>query len=206
MNAAKKIQLEVGKTYARADGTTETITLDDNGHTYPFRSESGHWYMRDGRWQKDNIAPQYDLVAEVKDKEQKAQSLTLAAGKYYRTRDGRKAFVSAVSVADPESGLVRRYPAIGYIAGREETWQACGRNMTDRIYKYDLVAEWIEPKRIKGWVALGRDLGDFVRCTHIHPSKEAAIKNLRGHAYNDDAFACIEIDVLEGAGLEGEAA
>lgn len=135
------------------------------------------------------------------------QTLTLEVGKYFRMRNGKKAIVTCDSGPNPFGGESDKFPFNGYAEDFEAgiCWTSGGKT-SGWNSECDIIAAWVEPKRIKGWVAVGRDLTDFVRCTHIHPSKEAAIKNLRGHAYNDDAFACIEIDVLEGAGLEGEVA
>ncbi|MBB4345161.1 hypothetical protein [Rhizobium leguminosarum] len=137
------------------------------------------------------------------------QTLTLEVGKYYRTRDGKKAYAGYVMAESPFNGSKPLYPVSGWVDGEAmpQCWNLDGSlHEPENEHKFDLVAEWIEPRRIKGWVAVGAETGSHVRCTHIHPSKEAAIRYLRGPSYNDNTFAVIEIDVLEGTGLEGEVA
>ena len=64
---------------------------------------------------------------------------------------------------------------------------------------YDLIAEWVEPKRIKGWL-------------NVHAGN-AAVFAIGPYSTRDEAttdaetlrvprVACIEIDCLEGEGLK----
>jgi hypothetical protein len=71
--------------------------------------------------------------------------------------------------------------------------RACANDSQD-----DIVAEWQEPKRIKGWVNLVKMSGDNDYCTNgvWHTKKEAQKKGI------GPASACIEIDCLEGEGLK----
>lgn len=71
---------------------------------------------------------------------------------------------------------------------------------------FDLVAEWVEPKRIKGWINIypsdeeEQDNPVPVR-SGVHDTRDNADKL----ALRSRRIACIEIDVLQGHGL-GEAA
>jgi hypothetical protein len=63
----------------------------------------------------------------------------------------------------------------------------------------DIIAEWVESKRINGWINLypsDTEMG-VIANNVINPSKELADKFAM-----PDRVACIEIDVLEGEGLE----
>jgi hypothetical protein len=82
--------------------------------------------------------------------------MNIEAGKYYKTRDGRKAYVEHTSDPNPfqpkanEILLVR-----GYVDGLGSlSWRADGRFSTDSTRKesLDLVAEWLEPVKVSGWV------------------------------------------------------
>ncbi|MEH2700239.1 hypothetical protein GFL93_09315 [Rhizobium leguminosarum bv. viciae] len=143
------------------------------------------------------------------------QSLTLEAGKYYRTRDGRKAFVSATApegFSNPDTDG----QFAGFIDGMgARMWGNDGGYLDFDQSDYDLMAEWGEPKRIKGWVNVysGNDenygnphnIDSSQHCGHVYPKRahaDIAAVSLSGR----NRIACIEIDVLEGAGLEGEVA
>lgn len=123
-----------------------------------------------------------------------APKLQLEAGKFYRTRDDRKAFVAGFS---PFDGADTYRVAVGFIEGYafEECWAASGQWGMNRNDK-DLVAEWVEPKRIKGKMYIGENsigvFGSYISDGAKPPSFCKVV-------------ACIEIDVLEGQGLEGEA-
>ncbi|CUW85644.1 hypothetical protein N5C66_03725 [Rhizobium pusense] len=130
-----------------------------------------------------------------------AQALTLEAGKFYRTRDGRKAFVSGINPF-PDGSHIR---AIGVVVDEGvQGWDLNGAFTLELEHRLDLVAEWVEPKRIKGWVAIWAKGGDHslvACCSHIYKTLEAA------KADNFSNVACYaEIDVLEGHGLNGELA
>lgn len=116
-------------------------------------------------------------------------NLKLEAGKYYRTSRGAKVFI------------------IGKVDGRDN-WigQAINGGFNEDcvlIYRADrtcsandmwnkLVAEWVEPKRIQGWLAITSDYADAKICE----TREEAIR-----AFAGEPSACIKIDVLEGEGL-----
>ncbi len=129
------------------------------------------------------------------------QTLKLEAGKYYRTQDGRKAFVAFIGETpfkkdDGETAIV----ILGEDLGEAHYPWANGRisKRADLEDPLDLVAEWVEPKRITGWLAFSsKDATPFASfVTHLHHTKEEAEL-----AYGGDASAVIFIDVLEGEGL-----
>ncbi len=134
-----------------------------------------------------------------------AQALTLEAGKFYRTRGGQKAEI----VAKGADGVGEFHQFIGWRNGAVEGWREDGRYRMGGEYEYDLVAEWVEPKRIKGWLTITdtaggaktRDGHYFAGSITLGQTKDEAL------AFSTDkVVACIEIDVLEGHGLNGEAA
>lgn len=74
----------------------------------------------------------------------------------------------------------------------------------------DAVAEWVEPKRIKGWLAIAANINErdpirdgnyYAGSLTVGKTRQNAIDMSTGKL-----VACIEIDVLEGHGLNGEAA
>lgn len=132
------------------------------------------------------------------------QTLTLEAGKYYRTRDGRKAYIVGQNPFDKDDADIG-FPFGGFVRGGNgdclEWWRGDGR-FEVREDAMDLVAEWVEPKRIKGFIALKYTGNSFVAVTsHVHGTLEEAMKMFKG-----DTSAIVEIDILEGVGLNGEAA
>lgn len=142
-----------------------------------------------------------------------AQTLTLEAGKYYRTRDGRKVFV--VGFGDP---FLNRpfYEVLGRIQGVDSprSWNAMGFHINGCESGADLVAEWVEPKRIKGFVNLYKGTNPYISGStygeveahfgSVKFTREECDRVAADHPYKL-RIACIEIDVLEGHGL-GEAA
>lgn len=131
------------------------------------------------------------------------QTLTLEAGKYYRTRNGKKAFVGYVMADNPFNAAKPMYPASGWIEEEEfpQCWNLDGSlHSADEEHKKDLVAEWVEPKRIKGWVNVNPTqfltMGDVASSGNVWSTKQLA-----DNAASPNRIACIEIDVLEGEGL-----
>lgn len=124
--------------------------------------------------------------------------LKIEAGKFYRTRGGKKAFVAYVG--NPFSEGNEQEEAIGWVEkanGYRESWCRDGKFYRHRgLSEYDLVAEWKEPKRIKGWlnVYLDEDNGSPT-VGMLNKSKSECPKDT-------GRVACIGIDVLEGEGLE----
>ena len=80
--------------------------------------------------------------------------MKIEAGKYYRTRDGRKAFVSAVLLPNPFAGPGHMYPAIGYVESASTVWWTKdGRySCKESHHPFDLISEWREPETVSVWV------------------------------------------------------
>jgi hypothetical protein len=142
-------------------------------------------------------------------------NLQLEAGKYYRTVCGKKAYVAATNPFGASGDGVSDYVVAGFIEGYGAvTWTRDGRQATFTDSPADLVAEWVEPKRIKGWVNVfagvnpyipGSTVGEVeVHLGSVKSTKEDCEAAVR-HRSDKHRIACIEIDVLEGQGLEGEA-
>lgn len=123
------------------------------------------------------------------------------AGKYAKTRGGHKAFVSAI-IQNPMQDKQPSYSVIGFVEGSDDriTWTSDGRFISGNEDDFDLVAEWVEPKRIKGWVNVYDSALSSESAGGVHPTKRDADEYAMPHR-----LACIEIDVEEGHGL-GEAA
>lgn len=148
-----------------------------------------------------------------------APKLQLEAGKYYRTRDGDKVFVAALNLFDDASD----HPVAVIIGNNDDEDDLQWYSPEGRLNAYsfspkgsDIVSEWVEPKRIKGWVNLYDkacfnqklvDVGVASVGHAVHPSQDDALR--RAHAceaqYGIKLLACIEVDVLEGQGRDGEA-
>lgn len=77
--------------------------------------------------------------------------MKIEAGKYYRTRDGRKAYVDVIRVSSPFNGYEPTHPIIGYVDDEKQgprstkTWRADGRFDVKQDRSIDLVEEWREP-------------------------------------------------------------
>lgn len=118
--------------------------------------------------------------------------MKLAAERYYRTRDGRKAYVFGTSPIFPGQW-------VGVIDTAPTMWLGDGRWLNDDrwpqdISPCDLVEEWREqPRRIKGWVNV-----------YVCPTEDFYYYPTRAMAdrASSNRFACIEIDIVEGQGLE----
>lgn len=121
------------------------------------------------------------------------EGIKLEAGKYYRTHGGDKVFIAGKSPFEK-----RPFEFCGFVENQgTQSWTAEGKFFTGKNSSaYDIVAEWKEPKRVKGWLAIGVGYAD----AKIEDTREEALK-----AFGGDAVACIEIDVLEGQGLDGSA-
>lgn len=125
--------------------------------------------------------------------------MKLEAGKCYRTRHGHKAFIRHILKTNPLSNTDLDFPVSGVMnKDNAMTWTDCGRYNDDGIESiYDLVAEWQEPKRLKGWLNIycwnedGRLEAGAVYPDRVTADSESA----------SNRKACIEIDVPEGQGL-----
>ncbi|ACI54429.1 hypothetical protein Rleg2_1135 [Rhizobium leguminosarum bv. trifolii WSM2304] len=130
------------------------------------------------------------------------KALTLEAGKYYRTREGEKVFVAGIGIF----GLTNRHRvAVLTDQNGEDCLRWYAEDGKFNIYNdeepADIVAEWVEPKRIKGFACVfaatsSKNSGVL---SDIRPTKEAALEPFRPEMVK----AVIEIDILEGHGLNG---
>lgn len=88
--------------------------------------------------------------------------MRLEANKYYRTRDGRKAFVAAIIPPAP-NGTTTTYLAHGYILSGTDwvtcSWRASGKQFDSRECRSDLVEPWRDPVRVVGVVHEVSDQG-----------------------------------------------
>jgi len=131
------------------------------------------------------------------------EGIKIEAGKYYRTREGKQAFVAALAQSPFDKDPV---PYIGYVKGHKLQeqfwWSEAGRAQPDgNEDPFDLVAEWQEPKRIRGWLNVFACASTGFYTTGVWETKEAA----DSRPGIERRLACIEIDVLEGQGLDGSA-
>jgi hypothetical protein len=89
-------------------------------------------------------------------------------GKYYRTRDGRKAFI--YKIHDNESSS---HPVHGcYWNGKftkSQAWNPGGHYLSSIESSVDLVAEWIEPVRVEVSVAWDSCMCDGVK--FVYPAE-----------------------------------
>ena len=96
--------------------------------------------------------------------------MKIEAGRFYRTRDGRKAYVAAIGNPLNAKDL---YPAIGFMEGEhglEGTWTTCGRYMDKREdHDSDLIAEWREPESMSMDLYLVKTSCGKVTTIHLTP-------------------------------------
>ena len=79
--------------------------------------------------------------------------MKLEAGKYYKTRNGLKAYVEFIRQDNPFRDYIPEYPAIGFIESYgEHMWKTNGEFSVPNDYELDLISEWREPIKISGWV------------------------------------------------------
>lgn len=100
-----------------------------------------------------------------------SQKLEIVAGRYYKTRDGRKAFVSCIIERSPfQDGASHTYPVCGYIesgVGGSSSWVSSGMYWADAGQQHDadLVAEWRDPATEERVVYLVRNQAGEVLCS-----------------------------------------
>jgi hypothetical protein len=130
------------------------------------------------------------------------ENIKLEAGKFYRTQDGRKAFVGASKLTEFQ-GISEKCTFVGYVDGQDSgvVWNDGGVAISG-YSNLTIEAEWVEPKRIKVIVNIfpSNDI-DYPTGYRVgaatHATKEDAQRYAQG------MVATIEIDVLEGQGLDG---
>jgi hypothetical protein len=71
--------------------------------------------------------------------------MEIKAGTYWKTRDGRKAYVAAV-LENPLGAVGTCYPVLGYIGDIYASWRLDGRASREPEVPGDLIAEWREPR------------------------------------------------------------
>ena len=186
------LKLEVGKKY-RTRGNEKTVTISRGGDDGRFRGRMNGFGL-DNAWEADGKLAYigggdyiYDLVAEV---------LTLQPGRYYRTRDGRKAYVA--SVGNPFD-VDYDCPAAGFICGDDVgcEWplDGCGESETE----IDLVEEWRDPPKTKTQtIALYEANGTI--CMLNYDSKEQARDIIEGSC-GYKLLAVKEVTLTEGDGM-----
>ncbi|TBG41875.1 hypothetical protein ELG77_08880 [Rhizobium leguminosarum] len=202
MNAINITKADIGRKVRMSDGKTLTIEgWDDEDRILPVHLGGSVYRKTDGGTLIDGLA-HISAFIESEDMNDK-QSLTLEVGKYYRMRNGRKAIVTCDSGANPFGGEDDKFPLNGYADGFEAgiCWTAKGKT-SGWNSECDIIGAWVEPQRIMGWLAIcSADNGQIIYPgRQMHPTAAIALEA------NPNAIACIEIDVLEGAGLEGEVA
>lgn len=146
-----------------------------------------------------------------------AQALTIEAGKCYWTRAGHKAIVLTRNPFN--DGKKRNEVFIGAIEYPDEfylsedcpeaatTWGDSGNFYIDHeTSPYDLVAEWAEPKRVDVWVNIfaTKEREDYPSGYRVGCVTHATKADAQRHAVG--MVATVNINVLEGEGLNGEAA
>lgn len=142
------MKIEVGKTYTDGKGYKVKIERSKNCAEYPFIGkveindtyECFRSYQQNGQWCK--IPTENDLVCEFKFKKNTKPAATpmkIDLSKIYRTRDGRKVQLLAIS-QDP------KYPVLGCINfdedddWRNDEWTIEGNINTDGIRSsFDLI-------------------------------------------------------------------
>ena len=81
--------------------------------------------------------------------------MKLEAGKYYKTRNGLKAYVEFIRQDSPFGDYLTKYPAMGFIERYgEQRWKTNGEFNTFIENELDLISEWRELVKISGWVNL----------------------------------------------------
>jgi len=79
--------------------------------------------------------------------------MKLEAGKYYKTRNGLKAYVEFIRQDSPFGDYLTEYPATGFIENLgEQMWKTNGEFSVPNDYELDLISEWRELVKISGWV------------------------------------------------------
>ncbi|TPL94771.1 hypothetical protein [Mesorhizobium sp. B2-3-10] len=190
MNAINLRTVNVGDKLRRRDGEIVLVYETDTTHmpVRTGRDKSGltWWHYPDGRISE--ICDSKQDIVEV------LGAIKFQAGKLYRTRSGRKAFVAAVD----HFGEMKGRQVAGFVENCGAiTWTLDGRHVGGKESFGDLVAEWAEPRRVSGF--LNVDANGIVRRFDTRAEADHPL------ARNSNRIACIQLDVLEGQGLEGEA-
>lgn len=119
-------------------------------------------------------------------------TLEIKAGKYYKTRGGAKAFITAISLKNPFSPESDNYPAEGFIevSPWRMTWTINGRRFgPSDASSEDLIEEWREPVTREFYVFMFRT-GDHVSFTYSTNKPESSRAS--------EIIACRKIKLTEG--------
>ena len=190
-HAALPPKLNVIKFGVKTDGLApvKRAIAGDSFHSFAADSAdvTNFFYGRDGRAYSSSRDDSWDLVAEV---------LTLQPGRYYRTRDGRKAYVA--SVGNPFDADYD-CPAAGFICGDDVgcEWPLDGGGESET--EIDLVEEWRDPPKTKTQtIALYEANGTI--CMLNYDSKEQARDIIEGPC-GYKLLAVKEVTLTEGDGM-----
>lgn len=115
--------------------------------------------------------------------------MKLEAGKYYKTRDGRKAYVGYVREDDCQ------YPAVGHMdGGGVDCWLARG-GYVDKggTHFNDLIEEWVEPRSGALWVNIYPDGAIFSHESRPRADQANSMTSDRGKR-----LACVKVYWAEG--------
>lgn len=157
------LKLEVGNLYRTRDGNVvRVVRFDDNPH-YPVegilkRTPGGTFSYRwteDGRFEVDRPNHYLDLVAPVEEAPTTSATLKIEAGKFYRTRGGKKVEVLAVC---PELAQDYQVFALRETVSGQKTcneWTLKGKYIHNfpREHECDIVSEWTEEPTVD-WPSL----------------------------------------------------
>jgi hypothetical protein len=83
------------------------------------------------------------------------EQLDIKEGEYYRTRDGRKAYVDSIVSPSPFDGHTEEFPVVGFIdnEGSSISWRLDGGYyFSSQEDSFDLVGPWEDPVKVEGWV------------------------------------------------------
>ena len=137
------MKFEIGKEYVCRDGQIAVYVGEDKCNVYPETfviGESRFHFTRDGMFWNNGVPHRLDIIKE--------QPMQIEAGKYYKTRDGRKAFVAGVLLPNPLGSNGRKFPIVGYMKECSVmlTWTTNGLERdSSKESPLDLVSEWSDP-------------------------------------------------------------
>lgn len=111
--------------------------------------------------------------------------MKLEAGKFYRTRVGKKAYVAClVNPLSPYDD----YPITGFVNGEEDPqcWTVDGSfyDTANCVHDHDLVTDWRDQAAVNGWVVLFND-GSTSRVLPTEREARAILAAVRDHGCND---------------------
>jgi hypothetical protein len=119
-----------------------------------------------------------------------SESLKIEAGKFYKTRDGRKAYVAVIATA--EQVKAGNYRVYGWANGDALMWSLGGRFCMSygSDHHSDLVEEWRDLARRSVTVKLVRNL-----------NTNNVYAMVGGRSDCEELLACKTIEITEGEGM-----